>query len=743
MEIYLVVVIALVLLALTNLWVGVSNDAVNFLGSAVGAKVASFNKLLFIAALGMLLGVTFSSGMMEVARNGIVHPEMFQFQDLIIIFLAYAIGDLILLDLFNTFGLPTSTTVSMIFGLVGSGTVISLMKISDTDANISDLANYINTAKVLTFASAIIISVIVSFIVGALAQYFSRMLFTFNYKDKFKRWGGLWSGFAITLISYFLIMKGLKGASFIDKETAEWIAENTLIIVSLSFIFWSFVTQLLISFTKVNVLKGIVLLGTFSLAMAFAANDLVNFLGAPLAGVSAYLSASASSSPFGIPMDALNSPYKADTIVLLSAGLLMIVILYMSKKSKTVTKMAVGLSSQGDEVERFQSYGVSRGLVRSVVNLFDAIKIITPKPIQSFVSSRFDKSNQPKWENPTEAPPAFDLIRASVNLMISAGLISFGTSLTLPLSTTYVTFIVSMATAFSDKAWGRDSAVYRVSGVLTVIGGWFLTAIMASILAGTIALIIWYLGFWGIGLMIACAIILVSKNTILHKKREKEFAAKESTLILSSMGKQELFDSVINNSVNYVHFLSETINSCSEGIEQADLKLLRLIKKSSKDAPKKSDIITEYIAKSIKRFDNAEIERSHHYTDLIGYLNVLSSLTRRMVIQSYNYFDNNHRKMTGEQIIEIKKMILLSKELLNVVAYSIDNREFYNQDMENRFQALKSLMNNYKSLQAVRIISGQSSSFQNLLYLSLFDYCERIVVNAMNLSNAMMKFFKV
>ena len=345
------------MLALTNLWVGVANDAVNFLGSAVGSKAASFKKLLFVAALGMILGVTFSSGMMEVARNGIVHPQMFLFQDIIIIFIAYAIGDLILLDLFNTFGLPTSTTVSMIFGLVGSGVVVSLMKISEAGASISELDNYINTSKVLTFATAIIISIIVSFVVGGLAQYLSRMLFTFNYKDKFKRWGGLWSGFGITIITYFMLMKGLKGASFIDKATAEWIGQNTLLLLSASFLFWTILTQVLISFTKINVLKGIVLLGTFSLAMAFAANDLVNFLGAPLAGISAYISANASADPLNTSMTILNEPYKANTLVLLSAGLMMVVILYLSKKSKTVTKMAVGLSSQGDEVERFQSYG--------------------------------------------------------------------------------------------------------------------------------------------------------------------------------------------------------------------------------------------------------------------------------------------------------------------------------------------------------------------------------------------------
>ena len=741
MDLYLVVVVVLVIFALTNLWVGVANDAVNFLGSAVGSKAASFKKLMFIAALGMLLGVTFSSGMMEVARNGIVHPQMFLLQDIIIIFLAYAIGDLILLDLFNTFGLPTSTTVSMIFGLVGSGTVVSLMKISGNGGNMAELANYINTAKVLTFASAIIISVVVSFLVGAIAQYLSRMLFTFDYKDTFRRWGGLWSGLAITLISYFLIMKGLKGASFITADTLKLINDNTLLLLAANFVLWTLVTQLLISFTKVNVLKGIVLLGTFSLAMAFAANDLVNFLGAPLAGISAYMFASASANPLNQNMDALNAPYSANTLILLAAGSMMVFILYFSKKSKTVTKMAVGLSSQGDEVERFQSYGISRGLVRSVVNVFDGVQAVTPKPIQQFVASRFDKKKMPKWDHPTEAPPAFDLIRAAVNLMVSAGLISFGTSMKLPLSTTYVTFIVAMATAFSDRAWGRDSAVYRVSGVLTVIGGWFLTAIMAALIAGTIALIIWFLGFWGMGIVIVTAGLLVLKNTLLHKKRENEFEEKEKNLIRDSMSKDELFNAIIKNSSNYVHFLSEIVIGSSEAIENSDLKTLRMIKRNSKEAPKKSDLITGFIAKSIKKFDAEEISRSHHFTDLIGYFNVLSSLTRRMVIQAYNYFDNNHKVLGSEQVAEIKKVSESASELLNVIGNTISAKEYDVQDIENRFSELKELMNGYKAAQTQRMIAGSSSSFQNLLYLSQFDYYDRIVSNSMKLTASMKKFF--
>lgn len=741
MEIYLFVIIALALLATSNLWVGVANDAVNFLGSAVGSRAASFKTVLAVAAIGMVVGVTFSSGMMEVARNGIVNPEMFRFQEIIIIFLAYAIGDLILLDLFNTFGLPTSTTVSLIFGLVGAGVVVSILRIVEMDGNMASLEQYINTAKVLTFASAIIVSIVMSFLFGSIVQYLSRMLFTFDYAERFKRWGGLWSGLAITTITYFILMKGLKGASFITPEMADYIKANTSMIMLGSFAFWSVVLHLLINFTKVNVLKGIVLVGTFSLAMAFAANDLVNFLGAPLAGISAYMAANASSTPFEISMTMLNDPYKANTLVLLAAGMVMVIILYVSKKSKTVTKMAVGLGSQEEEVERFQSFAISRGLVRSVITFFDGVQRVTPEPIKKFVSSRFDKTKMPRWENEKVAPPAFDLIRASVNLMVAAGLISLGTSLKLPLSTTYVTFIVAMATALSDRAWGRDTAVYRVSGVLTVIGGWFITAFMAAFIAGAIALIIWYFSFVGMALMVSLAIFLVFRSTLIHKKREKEFEEKEKVTMKIHTSKDDLFNNIINGIGKYVHSTSNLISNCSDGIIRNDLKALRMTKQESKLMPKDSDIIISYIAKSIKKFDEKEIEKAHFFTDLIGYLNVLSSLSRRMTIQSFDYFDNNHKLLTKEQVSEINEISSLAGNILTSLGNCIINREYFNENIDARFEAMKSQMNTYKSNQAKRMIEQKSTSWQNLLYLSYLDYCERLVLNSMKSGQVMRKFF--
>lgn len=741
MEIYLIVVIVLALLATSNLWVGVANDAVNFLGPAIGSKSASFKVVMLVAAVGMVVGVTFSSGMMEVARSGIVHPEMFLFKEIIIIFLAYAIGDLILLDMFNTFGLPTSTTVSLIFGLVGSGVVVSILKIMEAGADIATLEQYINTSKVLSFASAIIISVVLSFIVGAIAQYLSRLLFTFDYEKKFKRWGGIWSGFAVTFISYFILVKGLKGASFITPETAAWVGSHTGLVMLLSFVFWSSILQIFISFTKINVLKFIVLVGTFALAMAFAANDLVNFLGAPLAGISAYMFANASADPFGISMQALNDPYRANTLILLAAGLIMVVVLYVSKKSKTVIKLAVGLSSQEDEVERFQSFGAARGLVRSVINTFDGIIKITPQPIKQYVTKRFDKTLIKPHENPNEPAPQFDLIRAAVNLMVAAALISLGTSLKLPLSTTYVTFIVGMGTALSDKAWGRDTAVYRVSGVLSVIGGWFVTAIMASLIAGTIALIIWYFSFAGMAVMAGTAMFVVFKNSVLHKKREKEFDDKEKLTAKHNLTKEELFDGTNAGIAKQITNISSLLSLVNEGISEYNLKTLKLAKLKNKESNKNADLVINYVSKAVKKFDKEELNRSHNFTDLIGYINVLTSLSRRMTFQATDYVDNNHKKMTDIQLKELRTVTNTGNALLNSLQETISSKEYFNESLNMEFDAMKCTMNEFKSNQAKRVIEGNSSSWQNLLYLSYFDYLERLVLNSMKLAQALKKFF--
>lgn len=740
MDAYLIVVIVLAIIAIGDLWVGVANTT-NFLVGAIGSKAATYKTIIIVAAVGLLVGVSISGGMMEVARKGIVHPEMFYFKDMIIIFFAYAIGDIILLDLFNTFGMPTSTTVSMVFGLVGSGTVISLLKITDMGVSPSELESYVNTSRIITMGTALVMSVLISFIVGGVVQYLSRLLFTFDYEKRFRRWGAIWSSAGVSLISYFIVVKGLANVTVIPHDIIAWLNANSGLFMLYSFIFWTGVFELLILFTKVNVLKCIVLFGTAALAMAFAANDLVNFIGVPLAAIDSYKIALESGHPFTTHMFGLNQTYAANPLILLAAGAMMVFIMVKSKKMRTVLKISVELGSQSEEVERFQSNPLARSTVRAITNSFETIKKVIPMPVQTWVNSRFDLTKQKKWDNPTEEPPAFDLVRGSVNLIVSASLISLGTSFTLPLSTTYVGFIVAMSSAFSDRAWGRDSAAGRLSGVLTVIGGWFFTAIVACINAALIALLIWYTGFYGMAGMCVVAGFITYKNSKFHKKREKDFSEMEKAILNNSFNKEELYEKVREHSASYIHFLGELVYGCAEGIEASDLKMLKTLKKISKEAPKKSDIITSFIAKSIKRFDDKEILKAHYYSDIIGNFNVLSSLVRRMIIQSHAYFDNNHRKMTPEQIHEIKTINYRAKEILNIVGNSISEGNYFNDEIDKQFQSFKILMNTYKAAQAKRLHENQSSSFQNLLYLSQFDYCERLVLNSIKINACLGRFF--
>ncbi len=515
-------IIVLFALAISDLVVGVSNDAVNFLNSSIGSKVTSRKIIMIIASLGMLAGVTFSSGMMEVARKGIFHPQFFTMPELMTIFLAVMLTDIILLDLYNTFGLPTSTTVSIVFELLGAAVAVSLLKISALGASVGEVVNYINTSKALAIISGILLSVVVAFTIGAIVQIATRLLFTFDYQRRLKRYGALWGGAALATITYFILIKGSKGASFITPETLAWIKGHTGTILLGSFIASAIFLQLLMMLARVNALKVVVLVGTFALAMAFAANDLVNFIGVPLAGLSSYTVANATGDPLSATMEALTQPVQSNTFFLLLAGIIMVVTLWFSRKARTVTRTELRLGRQEEGYERFESSGLSRAIVRMVSSLFEITARIAPGFARSWATRRLDRSNFRPVLAADGTVPSFDLVRAAVNLMVASALISLGTSLKLPLSTTYVTFMVAMGTSFSDQAWGRDSAVYRVSGVLTVIGGWFFTAMMAFTVSAVFAVAIYFgqvLAVIAIGII---AILLLVRTRQLHSVREKE-----------------------------------------------------------------------------------------------------------------------------------------------------------------------------------------------------------------------------
>ncbi|MDE7144588.1 MAG: inorganic phosphate transporter, partial [Duncaniella sp.] len=487
---FLCVVIFLFLLAVFDLSVGVSNDAVNFMTSALGSKAASFKRVVIIASIGVFIGAAMSNGMIEIARHGIFRPEHFSFYDLICIFMAVMVTDIILLDIFNTLGMPTSTTVSMVFELLGATFVVALIKMaSGSDLGFNEL---LNTEKALSVILGIFLSVAIAFVFGTLVQFLSRVIFTFNYKSKLKWKIGIFGGLCATAIVYFLLIKGAKDLTFMTPELKAWISHNTFMIISSCLVGFTLLMQLLHAL-KVNVLKVIVLMGTFSLAMAFAGNDLVNFIGVPLSGMASYQDyiANGGGDAHGFLMGSLNSDADTPIWVLVGAGVIMVVALATSKKARNVTKTEIGLGSQQVGDEMFGSSRIARRLVRWALSILAWVRKVTPAPVRAWFNRRFDIDSTVMEEG-----AAFDLVRGSVNLVFAGALIALGTSLKLPLSTTFVTFMVAMGTSLADRAWGRESAVFRITGVISVIGGWFLTAGVAFIGAGIIVLLMHLGGHW-------------------------------------------------------------------------------------------------------------------------------------------------------------------------------------------------------------------------------------------------------
>jgi phosphate/sulfate permease len=514
---FLCIIIFLFVLAILDLSVGVSNDAVNFLNSAVGARAASFKKIILVAAIGVFIGAVMSNGMMDIARHGIFRPEHFSFYEVICIFMAVMVTDVILLDIFNSLGMPTSTTVSMVFELLGAAFAVALIKLAAGN-DVLGLADLINTEKALSVILGIFLSVAIAFFFGTVVQFISRLIFTFNYKSKLKWNIGIFGGVATTSIFYFLIFKGTKDLTFMTPEIKNFINENTLYIIIGCFVASTILMQIL-HWCKVNVFKVIVLMGTFALAMAFAGNDLVNFIGVPLTGFSAYQDyvANGSGDAQGFMMSSLNGAANTPIYFLLGAGIIMVYALATSKKARTVINTSVGLSSQKGGEEMFGSSRIARHLVRSSLAAYSYVLRIIPDRTRRWLCKRFD-TNQAILEDGA----AFDLIRGSVNLTLAGALIAIGTSLKLPLSTTYVTFMVAMGSSLADRAWGRESAVFRITGVISVIGGWFITAGAAFIGAAIIASLLHFGGLIVMAIAAVAAISILIHNNLKYRKKEAE-----------------------------------------------------------------------------------------------------------------------------------------------------------------------------------------------------------------------------
>lgn len=564
---YLLIVVFLFVLAVIDLWVGVSNDAVNFLGSAVGSKAAKIKHVMIVAAVGVFVGAAFSNGMMEVARNGIFNPGEFAFSEVMVIYLAVMVSDVFLLDLFNSLGLPTSTTVSMVFELLGAAFITAILKISTSDADVA-MANLLNTDKALEMIVAIFLSVAIAFLFGLLVQWIARLIFTFHYKKNGNSKIGLFAGVAVTAIIYFMLIKGLKGTTIVSASAKEFIDENTLPILLGSFLFFSLLMQVL-HWCKVNVLKIVVLVGTFSLALAFAGNDLVNFIGVTLAGFDSFLGYIAPGGSADMPMTMLEGSASTSILFLVGAGVVMVIALWTSKKARRVLQTSINLSSSAEnENEMFGSSSFARNLVRSVTKGVNAVSRKVPTGVKVWVNRRFTPLEE-------REDVAFDLIRASVNLVLGGLLIAIGTSLKLPLSTTYVTFMVGMGSSLADRAWGRESAVYRVTGVVSVIGGWFITAGAAFILAALVAVVMFFGGLPAMFLMIALVIYLLYRSSVRYKKkRESEEGNSDAQIMLNAEDKDVAWEALKRHSVAT---LSQTLSfSC--------LTYLKIFESFSKDS---------------------------------------------------------------------------------------------------------------------------------------------------------------
>ena len=573
--IYLVFIVFLFVLAVFDLWVGVSNDAVNFMNSALGAKAASFKTVLIVAAAGVFLGAILSNGMMDVARHGIFRPEQFSFSELMTVFLAVMVTDILILDAFNSLGMPTSTTVSLVFELLGASFALTVIKMAGSES-VLGFSDYLNTSKALQVIIAIFISVAIAFVVGALVQWIVRLIFTFDYKRKLKWKVGLFGGVAVTCILYFMLFKGVHSMSFMTDSVKEWISSHTWLILLSCFMGSTIIMQLLY-FLKVNVFKVIVLIGTFALATAFAGNDLVNFIGVPLTGFASWQDwqSSGCGDPSTHYMGVLNEPASTPFIFLFAAGLIMVFALATSKKAHNVTKTELNLARQDEGEEMFGSSRVARGIVRFCSGISRGIVAVVPVSVRSWVDRRFDKSHIE-----IEDGAQYDLVRASVNLVVASLLIALGTSLKLPLSTTYVTFMVAMATSLSDRAWSRESAVYRITGVLSVIGGWFLTAAIAFVAAFIIAMIMYWGGLWAVCIAVVAGIAaLIHSNVKFKLNNDEEKGDKLFRAVLNAPTQEQTNEAVCqfiaSNESKLLEMITSHYCNVTDGLMTDNVKMLR------------------------------------------------------------------------------------------------------------------------------------------------------------------------
>lgn len=740
--IYLCIVIFLFALAIFDLVVGVSNDAVNFLQSAVGAKAASFKTILFIAGIGVFIGAALSNGMMDIARHGIYQPEHFYFAEIMCILLAVMLTDVVLLDVFNTMGMPTSTTVSMVFELLGGTFALALIKVyGDSNMELGDL---INTDKALSVIMAIFVSVAIAFFFGMIVQWLARVVFTFNYKKKMKYSIAIFGGIAATSIIYFMLIKGLKDSSFMTPENKLWIQNNTMTLIAGFFVFFTLLMQVL-HLLKINVFKVVVLMGTFALALAFAGNDLVNFIGIPLAGYSSFADYTANGTAIGADnflMTSLLGPAKTPWYFLVGAGAIMVYALSTSKKAHNVIKTSVNLSRQDEGEESFGSTPIARTLVRFSLTFANGLSRIMPESTKHWLDSRFKKD-----EAIIADGAAFDLVRASVNLVLAGLLIALGTSLKLPLSTTYVTFMVAMGTSLADRAWGRDSAVFRITGVLSVIGGWFITAGAAFTICFFVAMVIHFGGTIAIIGLIGLAVFMLIRSQVMYKKRkEKEKGNETIKQLMQSSDNTEILELLRKHTreelTKIIAFTEDNFERTVTAFLHENLRGLRRAMGSVKFEKQLLKQMKRTGTLAMCRLDNHTVlEKGLYYYQGNDFASELVYSIGRLCEPCLEHIDNNFKPLDTIQKGEFADVTEDIVYLLQICRRKLENSDYHNLEEDIRkANDLTAQLSHLKREELRRIQTHSGSIKVSMVYLTMIQEAQNVVTYAINLMKVSRKF---
>ncbi|GAB4161674.1 MAG: inorganic phosphate transporter [Winogradskyella sp.] len=732
-NLYIYMLAALAFLAVADLVVGVSNDAVNFLNSAIGSKAVSFKTIMIVASLGVAVGAMTSSGMMEVARKGIFNPGEFMFNEIMVIFMAVMLTDILLLDFFNTLGLPTSTTVSIVFELLGASVAVAIIKIyADNSKSIIDLGNYINNEKAIEIILGILLSVVIAFTVGAIIQYVSRLLLSFRFEEKPDWYSAIFSGFAVTSILYFIIVKGLKNASFMPAYAQDFLSTNPFTFICISFIVFAILSYIAVSAFKAKIYTIIIIIGTFALAVAFAGNDLVNFIGVPIAAYNSYEAWSLSGSePTNYVMTALGQPVQTQPYLLLIAGLIMVLTLWFSSKAKAVVKTSVDLSRQDEVKERFEPNYLSRNIVRLTIGVNDSINSILPESFKQWSNDQFVK---PKVVVKEQDKPAFDLVRAAVNLMVASVLISIATSMKLPLSTTYVTFMVAMGTSLADRAWGSESAVYRVAGVLNVIGGWFFTAFSAFFAAALMAIILYYGGGFALAGLLLLAIILLIRSFLAHRKSSKMMREEDQLEKAESSSTQGVIHESASNIANVIKRGNRIYTSAINGLAVQDLKRLKKNRQQINKLSNEIDDLKDNIFYFIRNLEEPSVAASNFYINILGHLQDMTQSLEYISKASHKHINNNHKKLKFSQVKELKDLDENLEKLFATTQAAFESRSFEQigavlQNKGKIFDLVKEKIQK----QVERTRSEESSPKNTTLYFSLLLETKDLLTAMMNL----------